>query len=123
MTRRAPLLSQIGPEALIELNPGDATALAIRDGDFIKVSTTRGEVIAKAWVTERVPQGNLFASFHFWEANINEAAGASKSTPAQVAKSSFAEARTALAQKRADYRPDLERAAVARMQASGRAAQ
>ena len=83
----------------------------------------RGEVIAKAWVTERVPRGQLFGSFHFWEANINEAAGASKSTPAQVAKSSFAEARTALAQKRADYRPDLERAAVARMQASVRAAQ
>ncbi len=123
MTRRAPLLAQIGPEALIELNFGDAVALAVRDGDFIKVSTMRGEVIAKAWVTERVPRGQLFGSFHFWEANINEAAGASKSTPAQVAKSSFAEARTALAQKRADYRPDLERAAVARMQASGRAAQ
>jgi len=121
MTRRAPLLAQIGPEALIELNPGDANALAVRDGDFIKVGTLRGEVIAKAWVTERVPPGTVFATFHFWEANANEAEGASKSTPARVARSSITEARSALAQKHADYRPELERTTAARMHAPGQA--
>jgi formate dehydrogenase major subunit len=118
MTRRAKLLAQIGPEALIELNPDDAVALAVRDGEFIKVTTAHGEVVAKAWVTERVPRKNLFATFHFWEANINEAAGASRTTPARVAKSSIGESRTALARKRAEYRPGLERIATVRMQAA-----
>ncbi len=117
MTRRAPLLAQIGPEALIELNPGDSRALGVREGDFIKVSTPRGEVVAKAWITDRVPPGTVFATCHFWEANVNEATGASKIMPARVAKSSIAEACSALLQKHAEYRPDLERTTAVRMQA------
>jgi formate dehydrogenase major subunit len=118
MTRRAPLLAQIGPEALIEINPADAAALTVRDGDFIGVATALGEVVAKAWVTERVLPGTVFATFHFWEANANEAAGASGRTPARVAKISATAARTALALKRAEYRPDLERAVASGMQAT-----
>ena len=118
MTRRAPLLAQIGPEALIEIHPADAAALAVRDGDFIEVGTALGEVVAKAWVTERVLPGTVFATSHFWEANANEAAGASGRTPARVAKISATAARTALALKRAEYRPDLERAVASGMQAT-----
>jgi formate dehydrogenase major subunit len=114
MTRRAKLLAQIGPEALIELNPADAAALAVREDDFVKVSTFSGEVIAKAWVTERVPPGMVFATHHFWEANANEAAGESKTTPAQVVKSSAAAARTSLVEKQAEYLPELERSTTAR---------
>jgi len=62
--------------------------------------------------------GTVFATSHFWEANANEAAGASGRTPARVAKISASAARAALAQTRADYRPDLERAVAIRMQAA-----
>ncbi len=122
MTRRAKLLAQIGPEALIELNPADAAALAVREDDFVKVSTPHGEIIAKAWVTERVPAGTVFATHHFWEANANEAADGGKSTPAQVVKSSILEVRSALVEKNVEYRPELERSTAARLRAYGHAA-
>jgi formate dehydrogenase major subunit len=119
MTRRARLLADIGPEELIELHPGDADALSVREGDFIKVSTPHGAIVAKAWITGRVPPGTVFATFHFWEANAHEAAGAAKRTPANVTKISSADARADLAQKTGSYRPDLERTTTARRHAGG----
>jgi formate dehydrogenase alpha subunit len=128
MTRRAPLLEQIGPEELIELNPEDAKALTVHEGDYIKVSTRRGTVVAKAWITERVPPRVVFSTFHYWEAASNEETSAENLDPycgipeykmsaAKVAKSSSAEAQASLAAKRAFYRPDVERAVALQMHA------
>jgi formate dehydrogenase major subunit len=128
MTRRAPLLEQIGPEELIELNPADAKGLMVRDGGYIRINTRRGSVIAKAWVTERVPPGVVFSTFHFWEASANEETNADNLDPlsgipeykvsaAQVTKSSVAEAQASVAAKRQYYRQDVEVAVIAQMNA------
>jgi formate dehydrogenase alpha subunit len=128
MTRRSPLLEQIAPEELIELNPQDAKRLEVRGGDYIKVSTRRGAVVAKAWVTERVPPGVVFSTFHFWEASSNEETSADHLDPycgipeykisaAQVAKSSVPEAQASVMAKRQYYREDVELAAIAEMHA------
>ncbi len=128
MTRKAPLLEQLGPEELIELNPLDAKALAIGEGDYIKVSTRRGAVIAKAWVTERVPPHVVFGTFHYWEASCNEETNADvldplsgipeyKISAAMVTKSSPAEAKANVAAKRDYYRKDVEKAVTATMHA------
>jgi formate dehydrogenase major subunit len=127
MTRRAPLLEQIGPEELIEINPADAKTLAVIEGDYIHVSTRRGGVIAKAWITDRVPPHVVFSTFHFWEAASNEETNAENLDPmsgipeykisaAKVAKSSAAEARASVAEKRAFYRNDVERTVIRQMQ-------
>jgi formate dehydrogenase alpha subunit len=131
MTRRAPLLEQIAPEELIELNPEDAKKLAVGDGDYIKVSTQRGEVVAKAWVTERVPPGVVFGTFHYWEAASNEETRSDNLDPycgipeykisaAKVTKSSVAEAQASVMAKRQYYREDVELAAIAEMHAHQR---
>ncbi|MEJ0094994.1 MAG: formate dehydrogenase subunit alpha [Methylocella sp.] len=128
MTRRAPLLEQIGPEELIEINPADANALFVRDRQYIKINTRRGSVIAKAWVTERVPPGVVFSTFHFWEASSNEETNADNLDPlsgipeykvsaAQVTKSSAADAQASVAAKREYYRQDVETAAIVEMRA------
>ncbi len=71
MTRRSGKLEQEMPEAYVELNPEDARELGVKDGDLVKVASRRGEIQIKAWVTDRVPSGVVFAPFHYAEAAAN----------------------------------------------------
>ena len=72
MTRRVPGLEQLAPEERVELNPDDAVKMGVNDGDWLKVSSRRGEVRARAWVTDRVGHGVVFMTFHYAEALTNE---------------------------------------------------
>ena len=71
MTRRARNLRAMYPEALIEINPQDAQRAAIGHGQLMKVASRRGEIVAKAEVTNRVAPGLVFATFHFPESAAN----------------------------------------------------
>jgi formate dehydrogenase alpha subunit len=71
VTRRSKGLSEIYPEALVEISPKDARELAIEDGEMIEVVSRRGKIKAKAQVTEKSNQGVVFMSFHFHEAAAN----------------------------------------------------
>jgi predicted molibdopterin-dependent oxidoreductase YjgC len=72
MTRRAKGLLEIYPEALVEINPMDAAKMDIKEKDPIKVISKRGEMVAKAMVTDRVAPGVVFGNFHFpGEQNVN----------------------------------------------------
>ncbi len=71
MTRRTAKLEQESPEAYVEVNPDDAAELGVTDGDQVKVISRRGEIQTKAWVTDRVPRGLVFAPFHYAEAAAN----------------------------------------------------
>lgn len=52
-------------EEFSELNPEDAAALGVETGDMIKVTSRRGEITTKVKVTDRVPPGMLWMSFHY----------------------------------------------------------
>ena len=71
MTRRARGLSAVYPEALIEISPHDAQRAEIADGEFVRLSSRRGEIVAKALVTARVGAGLIFAAFHFPDSAVN----------------------------------------------------
>ncbi len=71
MTRRASGLMAVYPEALVEIHPHDAQAVGIDDGKLMKVASRRGEIVAKAEVTDRVAQGLIFTTFHFPESAAN----------------------------------------------------
>jgi formate dehydrogenase alpha subunit len=71
MTRRARNLEAVYPEALIEIHPQDAGEAGISDGQLMKVASRRGEIVAKAEVTDRVEPGLVFATFHFPESSAN----------------------------------------------------
>ncbi len=72
MTRKVKGLNIIHGEELVEINPGDASALGIADGEMVKVTSRRGEVVAKAKVTEVSPTGVVSMDFHFAESPINQ---------------------------------------------------
>ena len=71
MTRHSRGLDAIYPEALVELNTEDASNLGIADGQMVKVSSRRGEVVATAQVSGKVEPGVVFIPFHFAEAAAN----------------------------------------------------
>ncbi len=71
MTHRAAGLEAVYPQALVEINPKDARQAGIEDGDRIKLSSRRGEIISTALVTDRVEPGIVFTTFHFAEAAAN----------------------------------------------------
>lgn len=53
-TRRVPLTAELQPEAFVELPPELAAELGVKTLDWVVVSTARGEIEAKALVTERL---------------------------------------------------------------------
>jgi predicted molibdopterin-dependent oxidoreductase YjgC len=71
MTRRARGLRAVYPEALIEINPKDAQRAMVSNGDLVRLSSRRGEIVAKAQVTTRVGPGLVFATFHFPDSAAN----------------------------------------------------
>jgi len=71
MTRQSKGATERYPESLVEINPQDADRLGIFDGQMVKVTSRRGELQAKAKLTERSAAGAIFMNFHFHEAAVN----------------------------------------------------
>lgn len=71
MTRNSQALDAHAPEELAELNPQDAKNLGVEDGGKVKVTSRRGELMTKVKVTDRVPPGMLFMTFHYKETPTN----------------------------------------------------
>jgi predicted molibdopterin-dependent oxidoreductase YjgC len=71
MTRKAAGLEEVSPPAPVEINPDDAAREGLAEGDRVRVASRRGEVVARAEVTDRCPPGTVFMPFHFHEAGAN----------------------------------------------------
>ena len=84
MTRRAKGIMQVYGEALVELNPDDALKIGVNGNTRVRITSRRGSIEAKAWVTDRVPPGMVYANFHFPEASANELTHASLDPVAKI---------------------------------------
>jgi formate dehydrogenase alpha subunit len=72
LSRRSAALLAEYPEPLVEISPEDAARLRLSDGTSVRVVSRRGEMVARAAVTERVAGGIVFGNFHFpGLANVN----------------------------------------------------
>lgn len=71
MTGKTEGINKIANESYIEINPEDAARLGIADGEKVKVSSRRGELVTKAVVTEKVNVRETFMTFHFPDGNAN----------------------------------------------------
>ncbi|MEZ5120681.1 MAG: formate dehydrogenase subunit alpha [Solirubrobacterales bacterium] len=71
MTRRSFALDAIQPEPHVFLNPDDAKAMGVGDGDFVRISSRRGTIETRARLSHRDTPGTCFMPFHFREAAAN----------------------------------------------------
>jgi predicted molibdopterin-dependent oxidoreductase YjgC len=67
MTHRVSGLNFLNPGGVAEINPADAKKLKIKDGTPVTVVSRRGQVSARARVTNACPPGLVYMDFHFAE--------------------------------------------------------
>jgi formate dehydrogenase alpha subunit len=72
MSRRAPGLTEKSPECRVEMAAADAASYGIAEGDQVRVRSRRGEITAKAQISDRAIKGTVFLPFHFAEASANK---------------------------------------------------
>jgi anaerobic selenocysteine-containing dehydrogenase len=63
-TGRARQLRTAAPDVWVEISAADGERLGVGEGDLVRVESARGRLEAKARLT-RIPEGILFAPFHF----------------------------------------------------------
>lgn len=66
MTMRADVLRKAYKECFIEIHPTDARTLQVRNGDMIRITSRRGEALAKARILDAPQPGMVFVPMH-WE--------------------------------------------------------
>ncbi len=71
MTRNSASLHREMPEGFLEINPKDAESLGVRTGDPVRVTSRRGQMVARVDLTSRVREGMVFMPFHFIESCAN----------------------------------------------------
>jgi formate dehydrogenase major subunit len=71
MTRRSSALHAHRPENVVEINPALAAKLNIADGEMVRLTTRRGSIEVKAYLTDMVKEHVVFTTFHFAEAAAN----------------------------------------------------
>jgi len=71
MTRKVEGINMLHGEEFVEINPEDAKALRVADGEKIRLISRRGELTTKVRITPVSPQGVLCMSFHFAETPTN----------------------------------------------------
>jgi predicted molibdopterin-dependent oxidoreductase YjgC len=71
MTRKVAGLNVLRAQELVEMNSRDAAALGVADGETVRVVSRRGEVMARAKVTQDSPPGVISMTFHFAESRTN----------------------------------------------------
>jgi len=59
--------NKFSPIPFIEINPDLALALGIRRGEYVRMVSRRGDAVAMATPTQRVPMNMVFLPFHFYD--------------------------------------------------------
>ncbi len=71
LSRKVAGLNALRSEEQLEINPVDAAALEIEDGESVKVISRRGTVLAKTKISKITPPGVVSMTFHYAETRTN----------------------------------------------------
>ena len=127
-TGESPRLARHIVEPFVEINPRDAQLHNVGDGGFATVATDWGSCVLRAVVTDRQPEGQIFAPIHWSDETASHArVGAlvapftdpfsgqpeAKATPAQIAPRCFSSQGFLLSREKIATPPDCWRTRVA----------
>jgi len=85
-TGRSEGIDYLLSEETLEVNPDDAKAWSLADGEFVKMASRRGEIQIKVRVTDCSPKGTVFASFSFASVPVNILTGSGYDPVTQTAE-------------------------------------
>ncbi len=71
MTMKSEGLNDLAPECFVEISGQDAVSRNIKDGEMLRIVSRRGEINAKAQVSDKVLNGTVFIPFHYADAAAN----------------------------------------------------
>ncbi len=71
MTMRENGVTDKQEDPFVEISPEDASALGVVDGDWLRLTSRRGSIEARASVGDRVYPGLVWMALHFEEARVN----------------------------------------------------
>lgn len=71
MTKRSTTLDREAPLGFVEVNSEDAKEIGIRHGVPVRVSTRRGSITLKVFVTDKIVRQTIFIPFHYQDAPAN----------------------------------------------------
>jgi formate dehydrogenase major subunit len=72
MTMKSEGLNNLAPESFVEISLGDAGKYGLGEGEMVKVTSRRGEIKARAKISDKAVDGTVFVPFHYAEAAANE---------------------------------------------------
>ncbi len=84
MSMRSDGLNDIVPECFVEISSEDAQDYNVDDGDLLRVSSRRGEITAKAKISDQAIKGTIFIPFHFAKAAANKLTNAALDPIAKI---------------------------------------
>jgi len=71
MTMKSSGLNELAPASFVEISRKDADGVGIADGDLLRIASRRGEIKAKARISEIAVDGTVFMPFHYAEGAAN----------------------------------------------------
>jgi formate dehydrogenase alpha subunit len=84
MTMKSPGLNELAPECFVEISAENADDYGVRDGDLLKISSKRGEIKAKAKLSDIAVKGAIFIPFHYAQAAANRLTNAALDPTAKI---------------------------------------
>jgi len=72
MTRRSAGIIHKTNDCFVEIHQSDAGEIGVFDGEMVRIATRRGEITARAEVSEKVKKGVIWMPMHFVEAAVNK---------------------------------------------------
>jgi predicted molibdopterin-dependent oxidoreductase YjgC len=84
MTMKSEGLNQMAPECFAEISAQDAKGHELTEGDFIKISSRRGEIEARTKISDLAVKGTIFLPFHYAKAAANKLTNAALDPTAKI---------------------------------------
>ncbi|MCU6761696.1 hypothetical protein OCV88_05000 [Brotonthovivens ammoniilytica] len=71
MTDKTEGINRIDKGSFIEMNTQDAKAAGVHNGDIVTVSSRRGSIQTRAYVSDKTRKGECWMPFHYVEGGAN----------------------------------------------------
>jgi formate dehydrogenase alpha subunit len=84
MTMKSEGLNELAPECFVEMSTPDSETYQIQEGDRLRVSSRRGEIEARAKISEKGVKGTIFLPFHYAMAAANKLTNAALDPTAKI---------------------------------------